>query len=43
MQEKHDLGFTVLSDPGNGIARTLGILTQPSMRPVPRSWNSAST
>ena len=30
MQEKHDLGFTVLSDPGNGIARTLGILTQPS-------------
>jgi peroxiredoxin len=30
MQEKHDLGFTVLSDPGNGIARTLGILSQPS-------------
>jgi peroxiredoxin len=30
MQEKHDLGFTVLSDPGNGIARTLGILTKPS-------------
>ncbi|MFZ0002605.1 MAG: hypothetical protein WAK76_24175, partial [Trebonia sp.] len=24
------LGFTVLSDPGNGIARILGILTQPS-------------
>jgi peroxiredoxin len=30
MQEKHDLGFAVLSDPGNGIARTLGILTRPS-------------
>ena len=30
MQEKHDLAFAVLSDPGNGIARTLGILTQPS-------------
>jgi len=30
MQEKHDLGFTVLSDPGNRIARILGILTQPS-------------
>jgi peroxiredoxin len=30
MQEKHDLAFTVLSDPGNTIARGLGILTQPS-------------
>ena len=30
MQEKHHLGFAVLSDPGNRIARTLGILTQPS-------------
>jgi peroxiredoxin len=30
MQEKNDLAFTVLSDPGNGIARGLGILTQPS-------------
>jgi peroxiredoxin len=30
MQEKHDLAFTVLSDPGNRIARDLGILTQPS-------------
>lgn len=30
MQEKHDLAFTVLSDPGNSIARGLGILTQPS-------------
>jgi peroxiredoxin len=30
MQEKHDLAFTVLSDPGNSIARALGILTQPS-------------
>jgi peroxiredoxin len=30
MQDKHDLAFTVLSDPGNGIARDLGILTQPS-------------
>ena len=30
MQEKHDLSFTVVSDPGNTIARDLGILTQPS-------------
>jgi peroxiredoxin len=30
MQQKHNLAFTVLSDPGNGIARGLGILTQPS-------------
>ena len=30
MQQKHDLAFTVLSDPGNAIARHLGILTQPS-------------
>jgi peroxiredoxin len=30
MREKHGLAFTVLSDPGNGIARHLGILTQPS-------------
>jgi peroxiredoxin len=30
MQDKHDLAFTVVSDPGNTIARGLGILTQPS-------------
>ena len=30
MQQKHDLAFTVLSDPGNVVARHLGILTQPS-------------
>jgi peroxiredoxin len=30
MQEKHDLAFMVLSDPGNSVARGLGILTQPS-------------
>jgi peroxiredoxin len=30
MQDKHDLAFTVLSDPGNALGRTLGILTQPS-------------
>ena len=30
MQQKHNLAFTVLSDPGNVIARGLGILTQPS-------------
>ena len=30
MQQKHDLTFTVLSDPGNVIAQQLGILTQPS-------------
>jgi peroxiredoxin len=30
MKEKHDLAFTVLSDPGNSIARGLGILTAPS-------------
>ena len=32
MQQKHNLAFTVLSDPGNGIARGLGILTQPSQQ-----------
>jgi peroxiredoxin len=30
MRQKHELAFTVLSDPGNGIARELGILTRPS-------------
>jgi peroxiredoxin len=30
MQDKHGLAFTVVSDPGNAIARGLGILTQPS-------------
>jgi peroxiredoxin len=30
MQQKHDLSFTVVSDPGNVIARKLGIVTQPS-------------
>jgi peroxiredoxin len=30
MQEKNDLAFAVLSDPGNTLARRLGILTQPS-------------
>jgi peroxiredoxin len=30
MQEKHDLDFPVLSDPGNRIARALGILTRPT-------------
>jgi peroxiredoxin len=30
MQEKHDLAFAVLSDPGNQIAGALGILTHPS-------------
>ena len=30
MQQKQDLTFTVVSDPGNAIARELGILTQPS-------------
>ena len=30
MQQKHNLAFTVVSDPGNVIARRLGILTQPS-------------
>jgi peroxiredoxin len=30
MREKHDLSFTVLSDPGNVIARRLGVLTRPS-------------
>jgi peroxiredoxin len=30
MQQKHDLSFTVVSDPGNVIARRLGILTHPS-------------
>lgn len=30
MQQKHDLAFTVVSDPGNIIAGHLGILAQPS-------------
>lgn len=30
MQEKNSLTFTVVSDPGNGIARRLGILMRPS-------------
>jgi peroxiredoxin len=30
MQEKHDLDFPVLSDPGNRVASALGIVTQPS-------------
>ena len=30
MQDKHGLAFTVLSDPGNSVARGLGILTRPS-------------
>ncbi|QGN33254.1 peroxiredoxin-like family protein [Microlunatus sp. Gsoil 973] len=30
MQEKHNLKFPVLSDPGNQLARLLGILTEPS-------------
>ena len=30
MQEKNELAFTVLSDPGNMLARHLGILTAPS-------------
>lgn len=30
MQEKNDLAFTVVSDPGQHLARRLGILTQPS-------------
>lgn len=30
MQEKNRLAFAVLSDPGNTLARRLGILTQPS-------------
>jgi peroxiredoxin len=30
MQQKHKLGFTVVSDPGNTIAGRLGILTRPS-------------
>jgi peroxiredoxin len=30
MQEKNELGFTVLADPGNMLARHLGILTAPS-------------
>ena len=30
MQEKHELTFTVVSDPGNSVAGRLGILTKPS-------------
>ena len=30
MQQKHDLTFTVVSDPGNTLARALGVLTGPT-------------
>ena len=30
MQEKNELTFTLLSDPGNALAREIGILTRPS-------------
>jgi peroxiredoxin len=30
MQEKHDLDFAVLSDPGNTIAEAIGIITRPT-------------
>ena len=30
MQDKNSLSFTVVSDPGNAIARELGVLTRPS-------------
>jgi peroxiredoxin len=30
VRDKHGLAFTVLSDPGNSVARGLGILTRPS-------------
>jgi peroxiredoxin len=30
MQQKHDLGFTVVSDPGNSMAGALGVLTRPT-------------
>src|SRR6202035_5668912 len=30
MQEKNDLTFTVLSDPGNQVARAAGVLSAPS-------------
>ncbi len=30
MQQKHDLAFAVLSDPGNVLARVMGIVTAPS-------------
>jgi peroxiredoxin len=30
MQEKNELTFTVLSDPGNRVAKEIGILTAPS-------------
>ena len=30
MQQKHDLAFAVLSDPGNVLARRMGIVTAPS-------------
>lgn len=36
---KHGLAFAVVCDPGNVIARRLGILTQPSRRPEPPSFS----
>jgi peroxiredoxin len=34
MQEKHDLDFGVLSDPGLVLARALGVLTEPSAEAI---------
>jgi peroxiredoxin len=44
MQEKNALTFTVLSDPGNQIAKAIGIVTGPSddARAAQLGWGSTS-
>jgi peroxiredoxin len=43
MQEKNELSFTVLSDPGNQVAAALGVLTAPPMMLAPLSASLASS
>ena len=47
MQERHDLAFAVLSDPGNVLARVMGIVRRPRPRCARRNsgwdWTSRSS
>jgi peroxiredoxin len=42
---KHELGFRVASDPGNGLARNIGVVFQPDTIPEipPADWIGATT
>jgi len=43
MQQKHDLAFTVVSDPGSTLARALGGSPAPPAKDAPPNCNSGST